>query len=228
MVGRRSTVGMGAQRLSASQRWACDRPRCSADSRRCAQRLSASQRWACRADRAAHRPNSAGAQRLSASQRWAYSAGRRRAQIRVQVLNAFRHHRGGHASLPRATGMRRRVLNAFRHHRGGHRASARSTTAIVIECSTPFGITEVGIARAGSSTCAVHRVLNAFRHHRGGHRIARAVDASRPAGAQRLSASQRWACRHRSAADQAIHGCSTPFGITEVGIASTLGASTAS
>ena len=37
------------------------------------------------------------------------------------------------------------MLNAFRHHRGGHPADVEGETAEVIECSTPFGITEVGI-----------------------------------------------------------------------------------
>ena len=60
------------------------------------------------------------AQRLSASQRWAYRGldGRQSAQ--------------------------REVLNAFRHHRGGHTVTAALTTQAK-KCSTPFGITEVGI-----------------------------------------------------------------------------------
>ena len=70
------------------------------------------------------------------------------------------------------------------------------TTGEVItffECSTPFGITEVGIA-ATSVVAIRSRVLNAFRHHRGGH----AIGATSPCffvRAQRLSASQRWASR---------------------------------
>ncbi len=59
------------------------------------------------------------AQRLSASQRWAFDDPKRFKQS-VPVLNAFRHHRGGHP--------------ARQHWRAG-----------VELCSTPFGITEVGI-----------------------------------------------------------------------------------
>ena len=59
------------------------------------------------------------AQRLSASQRWA-------SEIRIDLS----------AMLD--------VLNAFRHHRGGHfKVVARVWPSEV--CSTPFGITEVGI-----------------------------------------------------------------------------------
>ena len=60
-----------------------------------------------------------GAQRLSASQRWAFGVDRRTLR-RHGVLNAFRHHRGGHQQL--GDGRRRNLV-----------------------CSTPFGITEVGI-----------------------------------------------------------------------------------
>jgi len=64
----------------------------------------------------------------------------------------------------------------------------------VIVCSTPFGITEVGITGPLHAAAAGH-VLNAFRHHRGGHREAFNQQIKRVA-------------------------CSTPFGITEVGIPS--------
>ena len=91
----------------------------------------------------------------------------------AMVLNAFRHHRGGH----RPARMRRRsgsdtpcVLNAFRHHRGGHQRSRSCEPVALAVCSTPFGITEVGIADR-------HQVVRDRRRR-----------------AQRLSASQRWAC----------------------------------
>jgi len=62
-----------------------------------AQRLSASQRWAgltmCR-----KRRSTGCAQRLSASQRWA-DAGHDGATRLVGVLNAFRHHRGGRGAV---------------------------------------------------------------------------------------------------------------------------------
>ncbi len=84
------------------------------------------------------------------------------------------------------------------------------------QCSTPFGITEVGTRRPPSRSahdpCAQRLsasqrwaptrsrspplrpgVLNAFRHHRGGHSTRCRPGRCRAAGAQRLSASQRWA-----------------------------------
>ena len=152
------------------------------------------------------------------------------------VLNAFRHHRGGHESLAGRLALRRgaqrlsasqrwaschdrrpggpTVLNAFRHHRGGH-ACAGVWDAAIGQCSTPFGITEVGISPSTPFVTSLQvcstpfgitevgmdglrqgeiriDVLNAFRHHRGGHRHDQPVDAAQQ--------------------------CSTPFGITEVGI----------
>ena len=160
------------------------------------------------------------------------------------------------------------VLNAFRHHRGGHAAVPAAEDSRQVWCSTPFGITEVGIRwlcvpllsvklsaqrLSASQRWASQRrrrsiytyllVLNAFRHHRGGHvvvtvpRVAEQFGAQRlsasqrwasqvlrlpchPVGsAQRLSASQRWASGDLDLEAQADEACSTPFGITEVGIA---------
>jgi len=135
----------------------------------------------------------------------------------VLVLNAFRHHRGGHAAssalaacincAQRLSASQRWafdqrdhhggrvhvVLNAFRHHRGGH------------DCS-------LGSHQKPGST-----VLNAFRHHRGGH-FANSIIATFEFGAQRLSASQRWACAQEPGEVLEVAWCSTPFGITEVGI----------
>ena len=159
------------------------------------------------------------AQRLSASQRWAsiliylrssaflcstpfgiteVGIGRRLPGLGGlrNVLNAFRHHRGGHLSS-RFNGFTRiSVLNAFRHHRGGHH-SAHGRCSTTLPCSTPFGITEVGIVGRPVKPILVLEVLNAFRHHRGGHDIGTDRDRAEPQ-------------------------CSTPFGITEVGINSQL------
>ena len=86
------------------------------------------------------------------------------------------------------------MLNAFRHHRGRHHVSAPCVSA---SCTD---------------------VLNAFRHHRGRHLRHRCHGSAPRIGAQRLSASQRWACARASHADSGPHDvCSTPFGITEVG-----------
>ena len=180
-----------------------------------AQRLSASQRSARATARSIATPLIS-AQRLSASQRSARSAASVR-QSAIAVLNAFRHHRGRHASA------RRRV------------ESDAST------CSTPFGITEVGtvepqhrdhrarrcaqrlsasqrsaLKRSMLRPCWRARVLNAFRHHRGRHVAdARSRSAltvcSTPFGITEVgTGGTRDAAMHRVQ-------CSTPFGITEVG-----------
>ena len=155
------------------------------------------------------------------------------------------------------------MLNAFRHHRGGHwawwaaflwfwsaqrlSASQRGAWPRSIEresrelCSTPFGITEGGMARPPArgpasgcaqrlsasqrGACAIARVsavgsqvLNAFRHHRGGHHTALSGRTDLRSCAQRLSASQRGACLVGVGRGPDIRVCSTPFGITEGGI----------
>ena len=67
----------------------------------------------------------------------------RRLYVLRDVLNAFRHHRGGHCAESVVAIADQQVLNAFRHHRGGHSDTATAACRPV-ECSTPFGITEVG------------------------------------------------------------------------------------
>ena len=64
--------------------------------------------------------------------------------LQLSVLNAFRHHRGGHHVRTDVAGWLTKVLNAFRHHRGGHDVERRERETEFV-CSTPFGITEVGI-----------------------------------------------------------------------------------
>ena len=225
-----------AQRLSASQRSAQVAPAMSVRDGTSAQRLSASQRSA--------PPGASGtyllygcAQRLSASQRSAPQG--RCGDVRVipgaQRLSASQRSALGarFQGTPRLT-----VLNAFRHHRGRH-AITRSATLALGECSTPFGITEVG-------TCVHHpigadnrRCSTPFGITEVGTLVASA-SPSPPAGAQRLSASQRSApARNRSGywRFQVLNAfrhhrgrhserrtpvrktvmCSTPFGITEVG-----------
>ena len=208
----------------------------------CAQRLSASQRWACSQRRPLHRPRSMSAQRLSASQRWACSTGRSLAAATRQCSTPFGITEVGivsHADCRRAVVG---VLNAFRHHRGGHSTSrplrtspgdgaqrlsasqrwACAETASACDrrswCSTPFGITEVGIAMHRRIVAVDDRVLNAFRHHRGGHARHSRVDSASRSSAQRLSASQRWAYAGQHHRCPRRHECSTPFGITEVGM----------
>ena len=145
--------------------------------------------------RATRRPT-AGAQRLSASQRSAHGGRPDRHRPASRVLNAFRHHRGGHELHRRIDHLgRAHVLNAFRHHRGRHRHRTGCAIARRIRCSTPFGITEVGMTRGGGQAAAA-------------------------ASAQRLSASQRSALSTSRRMRSRTAACSTPFGITEVGIPS--------
>ncbi len=109
----------------------------------------------------------------------------------IPVLNAFRHHRGGHSRASTGCGSGVSCSTPFgitevgiRGTRQGiHRATACSTPFGITEvgivaaglhregdrvCSTPFGITEVGILERGHHV-GVGGVLNAFRHHRGWH-----------------------------------------------------------
>jgi len=132
------------------------------------------------------------------------------------------------------------VLNAFRHHRGGHFWTFERKPIICL-CSTPFGITEVGIPpmplnRSSTLMCStpfgitevgiplplppwlVVEVLNAFRHHRGGHPPRQNVDRAR-----RAECSTPFGITEVGISESAIScrvavKCSTPFGITEVGI----------
>ncbi len=84
------------------------------------------------------------------------------------------------------------MLNAFRHHRGRH-LGGENGLQVGQECSTPFGITEVGTPRpaSGRASSLGGVVLNAFRHHRGRHTRPSMSSTTRAYGAQRLSASQR-------------------------------------
>ena len=155
----------------------------------CAQRLSASQRWADR--RRARNPLTlvSRAQRLSASQRWAdLRRDRDDRRLSAQRLSASQRWAARH---PRAAASR------------------------IDQCSTPFGITEVGGADAAEMS-ARHAVLNAFRHHRGGRTTGLLWRRVLTSCAQRLSASQRWAPA-MLLQQRCAELCSTPFGITEVG-----------
>ena len=67
------------------------------------------------------------------------------------------------------------VLNACRHHRGGSKARGKRQKAKVGNgCSTPVGISEVGICTfyllPFTFPFLPFRVLNACRHHRGGQK----------------------------------------------------------
>ena len=111
-----------AQRLSASQRGAYERVIYGCDRQNMCSTPFGITEGGMRATKDS-RARSKCAQRLSASQRGA--SGTRGMKPRVHpVLNAFRHHRGGHSRRAARPGDRSRVLNAFRHHRGGHPGAA--------------------------------------------------------------------------------------------------------
>ena len=84
--------------------------------------------------------------------------------LRSLVLNAFRHHRIGHARFQDTVRTFAPSAQRLSASQSGHtgRQSIQATTDM---CSTPFGITEVGTACTPSSSFACHDVLNAFRHH---------------------------------------------------------------
>ena len=134
------------------------------------------------------------------------------------VLNAFRHHRGGHTlrlSIAALKGVQCSTPFGITEVGIGIHGALSSSSRVV--CSTPFGITEVGIRDRASSTataaCAQRLSASqrwAFADHR--------LEIVTQLGAQRLSASQRWACPRSNATTCSQSACSTPFGITEVGI----------
>ena len=135
---------------------------------------------------------------------------------RDRVLNAFRHHRGGHQSLVDKVRKPLECSTPFGITEGGIPAPWFNGSSLVacstpfgiteggirrgrddrvhhVECSTPFGITEGGIPILEEGWQPGGQVLNAFRHHRGGHLPVLPVSPAKPV-------------------------CSTPFGITEEGI----------
>ena len=208
-----------------------------------AQRLSASPRWSHPAS-SARRFDESSAQRLSASPKWCTAIADRRWRCRQRVLNAFRHHRSGHgfagrrvrsamsecstpfgitevvtAAIPRSWTSDVRCSTPFGITEAALRRYDLAAAADCL-CSTPFGITEVGTTRSERRPRDLRRVLNAFRHHRSGHTGTTACRSGVGLCAQRLSASQRSAPCARSSDSALERMCSTPFGITEVGITS--------
>ena len=108
------------------------------------------------------------AQRLTASRRRspmgsATCSGRTRC---AQRLTASR--RRSHYAMAYASCLVHGVLNALRHHGGGHFTRPSQAAPCSLWCSTPYGITaEVTLGSQGYALG--HRVLNALRHHGGGH-----------------------------------------------------------
>ena len=71
-----------------------------------------------------------GAQRLTASRRRSLSL-RKSGLAGGDVLNALRHHGGGHPKGPRLPLQVQGVLNALRHHGGGHHETRRATARLL-------------------------------------------------------------------------------------------------
>ncbi len=109
-----------------------------------------------------------------------------------RVLNAFRHHRGRHSRIREQSGQFATVLNAFRHHRGRHSSCIGSSRDQWHRAQRLSASQRSARLEAGPGPCPGLNVLNAFRHHRGRH-------------------------RSRKTGTNFSRGCSTPFGITEVG-----------
>ena len=182
-----------AQRLSASQRGACRRAAMSARSSRCSTPFGITEGGIRSPDRAVW-PLDRSAQRLSASQRGACVAHDQLDGRSRWCSTPFGITEGGMTGRSRTETGRRDVLNAFRHHRGGH------------------------VLMTTESQSALTRAQRLSASQRGAWLLTRCAGRARY-GAQRLSASQRGACR---LADLLVAGhewCSTPFGITEGGMA---------
>ena len=113
---------------------------------------------------------------------------------------------------------RRHVLNAFRHHRGGH-VLVFEDRVISRVCSTPFGITEGGHSASVPFAASCPRAQRLSASQRGASPWLDSI-ANTTWGAQRLSASQRGASRLPVVPADQLKECSTPFGITEGGMRS--------
>ena len=108
------------------------------------------------------------------------------------VLNAFRHHRGGHCAARtglHAANRAQRLSASQRWALSGSGSSMSDSSS----CSTPFGITEVGIhvdglVDHGSDVCSTPFGITEVGM------AARDRNPTTMMCAQRLSASQRWAC----------------------------------
>ena len=132
------------------------------------------------------------------------------------MLNAFRHQRGGHPTRNSSPTPALRVLNAFRHQRGGH-ADLWDQYKKIHGCSTPFGIREVGtrpgIVRTSVKSRGAQRLSASERWALKIYVRMNLLKFS----AQRLSASERWARSVPVTLAGLVRECSTPFGIREVG-----------
>ncbi len=93
---------------------------------------------------------------------------------------------------------------------------SRATPRRVKECSTPFGIYEVGTSQESSPNDSVTSCSTPFGIYEVGTRSSDSF-SSIALSAQRLSASMRLARFQRSPSVHLVPMCSTPFGIYEVG-----------
>ena len=166
-------------------------------------------------------------------------SGRAGRRTHSRVLNALRHHRGRHRRIRQTTApadgaqrltasQRSAPLRAGRRIERGRQCSTPygitevGTTAACapvagrLVCSTPYGITEVGTRSTSSRIRAVQHVLNALRHHRGRHAT---IAGRRRASPRVLNALRHHRGRHcvLGTPVRRSRWCSTPYGITEVG-----------
>jgi len=156
-----------------------------------------------------------GAQRLSASQRWACLISEATWQAEKECSTPFgitevgivRHRVGSHKRI------RAQRLSASQRWAFELAQAPRSWR----ECSTPFGITEVGISTSTAWSAAARMCSTPFGITEVGIRRPPGPSLPRYGCAQRLSASQRWALISPESPETCLE-CSTPFGITEVGI----------
>ena len=223
----------GAQRLTASRRRSPSTSPARRSRSSCAQRLTASRRRSL--GTSSHTSALVlGAQRLTASRRrspWRSAA----VEYEVYVLNALRHHGGGHLDVIELLSQRDGCSTPYG-------ITAEVTFRSVIAevgmdvCSTPYGITaEVTVAEKGHHLPVVgaQRLTASRRRSLARHR----GRATRRSSAQRLTASRRRsqvrrvdrqgelavlnALRHHGGghfpmpgAPSVRRGCSTPYGIT--------------
>jgi len=113
-------------------------------------------------------------------------------RLRLQVLNASRHHSNEHTQRHGENHGEAQVLNASRHHSNEHphHPQAHPQETPIVVCSTPHGITATSTA-SSSPRARARRVLNASRHHSNEHVSLSRCDLGVTSRAQRLTASQQ-------------------------------------
>ena len=154
------------------------------------------------------------AQRLSASQTWSPGPGHARRQV-VDVLNASRRHRLGHARPTMCCSRTETVLNASRRHRLGH-AEGRVENFGSALCAQRLSASQTWSLVSRPLGQLRRRVLNASRRHRLGHdlpdpELPGSERCSTPLGVTDLVTPRVANCKTPCPA-----ACSTPLGVTDL------------